>query len=55
MIQEVQNQHDANYDAAELEDGDFISARCHAGQAAGGALEGGGEGGECLALFVVSA
>lgn len=55
MVQEVQNQDDTDYDSAEFEDGDFVPACCHASQAAGGASEGGGEGGECLALYVTSA
>jgi hypothetical protein len=55
MVQEVQDQHDAYYNAAEFEHGDFVARGRHTGQAAGGALEGRREGGECLALHVVSA
>lgn len=55
MVQEVQDQYYADYDAREFEDGDLVAARCHAGQAAGGALERGRKGGECLALNARSA
>jgi hypothetical protein len=52
VVQEVQDEYDADYNAAEFEHGDFVARRGHAGESAGGALERRGEGRECLALCI---